>query len=412
MTASDATRHERAALGLMAYWGYVAGVNYAAAPLLAASFGVSEPVLASAFAWIGVASLAALALGRIADRIGRRRIALAASAGLPFASVASALAPSLAAYVGCQLVAYACGTALLGTLVVMTSEHAEPAQRASAQARAGAAFTLGAALPLLLCAAIAPGGIADAERWRWLWWAATPAALLWPLATRVLRETPRWRGWQERAPRARRAGLGPCALRLLGAAAVVAAAEVATRSWLFLHAVRALGLPPRHAVLVMGAGGLASLLGFGAGARLADRVGRRTAFAVAAACFATGAIGYFGISLATTRDPAPLLLASLAMLGIGGNAATTAFRSHATELTPTSARGALTGAMAVAASVGWIASMSITSALARVCGAFGLAVAALVAMAVPVAVVLVLSLPETAGANLEAPGETIVEIAG
>lgn len=410
MTRAEARAHEPAALGLMAYWGYVAGVNGAAAPLLAASFGVPEPLLPSALAWIGFASLGALASGRLADRVGRRRVALAAAAGLPLAAAASALAPSLAAYVVAQLFSYACGTTLLGALVVMISEHAGPAQRAAAQARGGIAFTVGAALPLVLCAAVAPAGIDDAERWRWLWWAATPALAFWPLVARALREPARWQRTAAAAYRARHLP-GRGARRILCAAALVAAAEVASRSWLFFHAVNGLGLPPRRALLVIATGGVASLLGFDGGARLADRLGRRLAFALAAGCFATGAVVYFGASLATSGDPVWLLVAAFSAMGVGGNAATIAFRAHATELVPTRARGELAGAVAVAGSVGWIASMFATSALAHAVGSLGLAVAALVAFAVPAAVCLVLSLPETAGTDGDAAELALPDLA-
>jgi MFS family permease len=388
-------RSALAALGLMAWWGYAAGVNGAAAPLLAASFGIAEPALASALAWIGIASLGALALGRLTDRIGRRRVALATTGLLPLAAAASALAPTLPAYVAAQTLVYGCGTSLLAALVVLVADRAEPAQRARAQSRAGVAFLIGTALPLVVCASIAPHGVAQAERWRWLWWIAVLPALAWPCALLWLRDAAAWRASEALALGSLVSHLRGQAPRLVATAALVAAAEVAARSWLFFHAVAVLGLAPRRALAVIAAGGAASLAGFGVGARLADRLGRRMAFLAGAALFALGATGYFGTSLDSARDPVWLLLVSFAAMGIGGNAATTAFRTHATELTPVRSRGALAGSLAVANAAGWVAAMFAASALAHAFGSLGLAVTGIVVVAVPAAIVLVLCLPET-----------------
>lgn len=399
------SRHSTiATLGLMAWWGHAAGVNGAAAPLLAASFGVSESALASSLGWIGLASLGALVLGRWADRVGRRRVALFASATLPLAAAASAVVTSLPAYVAAQMLVYASGTTLLAALVVLVAEHAAPAERAKAQARAGVAFLAGTAVPLVACAWLAPHGVAQAERWRWLWWMTVIPAVIWPFALRSLRDAPRWvaRAARSEAPSAveMRGDRGRTRFPILvSAAALIAAAEVASRSWLFFHAVATLGLSPRRALLVIATGGAASLLGFGAGARIADRHGRRIAFLASAALFAFGAIGYFGATLDVAGDPAALLLVSFAAMGIGGNAATTAFRAHATELTAVDRRGALAGSLAVANAAGWIAAMFATSALTHAFGSLALAVTALVSVAVPASIALVLSLPETAGSG-------------
>lgn len=393
-----ARRSDLAVLGLMACWGYAAGVNGAIAPLLAASFGVGESEIASALGWIGLASLGALALARLTDRIGRRRVALAASVALAPAAIASALADSLFAYVVAQALVYACGTSLLASLTVLVAETADCEQRARAQGRAGLAFVVGTALPLVATAALAPQGIAQCERWRAVWWIAALSGVAWPLAFAWLRDAPEWHA---AAPTREFIAVRASVLRrpapvLIGASAAIATAEVAARSWLFFHAVVTLGLSPRRAFAVIAAGGFASLVGFGAGARLADRCGRRAAFLASAGLFAIGASGYFGASRDVAGDPSWLLFASFAAMGIGGNAATTAFRTHATELVPLRARGAIAGSLAVASASGWVAAMFATSALAAALGSLGFAVVAIVAVTVPTAIGLVLSLPETA----------------
>lgn len=402
MNAARGGREREALFALLGYWGFVAGVNGAVAPLLAESFGVSDAALASALGWIGFASLGALALGRVADRVGRRRVALVAATGLPFAAAFAATATSLAGYVAAQLAVYACGTTLLGVLVVLAAEQAPGGSRAAEQGRAGLAFTIGTALPLLLCAAIAPDASSHADRWRLVWAAAVAPVLLLPFVARAMRESDRWRRAAARPRPVASRTLSRELSALLAAAASIAIAEIAARSWLFFHAVRALGVSPRRAFAVIALGGAVSLLGFAWGGRVADRFGRRFAFEAFAALFALGAIGYFGVSLAWTGDPTSLLGVSFAVMGIGGNAASTAFRSLATELTPTRARGRLAGLLAVAQATGWIAAMFATSALATWLGAIGFAVCALVLVAVAVAMIAVLAIPETAYRDLDA----------
>jgi len=107
--AAAAPRSAPALLGLMAWWGYLSGVHGSIAPLLARSFALSDAEIAGLFSWIGVASLLALALGRAADRIGRRRALLVCAAGLPLAAAASALAADPRAYLVAQLAAFGLG---------------------------------------------------------------------------------------------------------------------------------------------------------------------------------------------------------------------------------------------------------------------------------------------------------------
>jgi MFS family permease len=387
-----------ALLALMAWWGYAAGVNGAIAPHVAARFALSDAALAAALAWIGLASLGALALGRLADRLGRRRLALGAAGVLPLAAAASACAPTLAAYVAAQLVTWAAGATLLATTVVMVAEHAPPGGRARAQGRAGIAFTLGTALPLLVSAALAPGG-EHPEAWRRVWWLAAAPLPLLPWLARRLPETRPWLRSAADAPRGGREALlrTPHARRvrvILATATLVAVVEVATRVWLFHHAVRGLGLAPQRAFLVIAAGGVAGLVGFPAGAWLAERIGRRATFAFGSTLFAVGALAWFAPA-PPTGPPALLgLTAGFMCLALGANAATTAFRALATEQVPTRVRGELGGWLAGVNAVGWLVAMLGASALAARLGSIGLAVSALSLLVVPAVALVMLGLRE------------------
>jgi MFS family permease len=188
--------------------------------------------------------------------------------------------------------------------------------------------------------------------------------------------------------------MGGRALRVLFAMVCLNAAETAIRTWLFYHAVRELGLAPLVALAVLLAGGLASLPGFDLGSGLADRMGRRLAFAAGTALAALGACGFYGA--AAPVGPGFLAL-SFAALAAGGNAATVAFRALTTELFPAPLRGRLGGWLAVASALGFIGAMLGVSALAGPLGSLGGGVLALVSFAMPAAAALVAGLPETAG---------------
>jgi AAHS family benzoate transporter-like MFS transporter len=385
----------------MAWWGAFYGAQGAVAPLLADSFSLSDAEIARALGWIGCSALGALALGHFVDRLGRRRVLLACLAGLPLCALATAVAPSIGHYVAAQIAAYAFGTTLLSTVSVALAERLARADCARAHGRAGLAYTAATALPLVLVAllATAPGS------WRWVWAATALPVLAWPWARRGLVESTAWRAAQQRGETARarlsdpfRSAWRGRALRLLLAMVCVHASETAIRTWLFYHAVRELGLDPRRALLILLAGGVVSLAGFRAGSALADRFGRRTAFAAGTALAAAGAYGFYGPG-APVGDVG--LGLSFATLGLGGHVATVAFRSLATELFPTRVRGGLGGWLAVASATGFVVAMLGASAFAPRLGSMGAAVLVLVLLMMPAAAALVIGLPETAGLEVE-----------
>ncbi len=370
--------------------------------MLAESFALSDAEIGRALGWIGCSALGALALGRSVDRLGRRSVLLVCLTGLPVAALATALAPSMELYVAAQIAAYAFGTTLLSTVSVSLAETLASVDRARAHGHAGLAYTAATALPLVLAALLAttPGS------WRWVWAAAALPALAWPWARRGLLESAAWRAAQQRGETSHtrlsdlfRGAWRGRALRLMLAMVCVHASETAVRTWLFYHAVRELGLDPRRALAILLVGGIVSLAGFRAGSALADRFGRRVAFAIGTAVATAGACGYYG---PTARVGALALALSFAALGLGGHVATVAFRSLATELFPARLRGGLGGWLAVASGTGFVVAMLGASALAPLLGTMGAAVLALVLATMPTAALLVVGLPETAGLELDA----------
>jgi MFS family permease len=398
VTRAEAPRPAAPLLVLMAYWGYVSGIHGSVAPQLARSFALDDAAVARLFAWIGVASLLALGVGRAADRVGRRRALLACAAGLPLAAAASALAAGPASYLTAQLAAFGLGTALLSTVTVMLAEEIPAAHGARAQGRAGLVLAAATALPLLVSAALAdrPAG------WRAVWALAALPLLALPWLARRIPEPRRWRE-RDGAPH----GLGAArallarthraaALRALGAATAIQGAEAAARAWLFYHPVRSLGLAPRGATLLLVVGGSLGLVGFRLGGWLADTRGRRPALLAGGSLFALGAAGFYGATPPPGAAGWLWLGTSLFALAAGGNAALASFRAHAAELLPTPVRATFGGVLAVGGALGWSLSMLGVAAAAPRVGGVGHAVVCVLLVALPAAALLLRRLPETA----------------
>ena len=400
-------------LVLMGAWGYVSGIHGSVAPFVAKSFELSGTGLARLWLGIGVASLASLALGRLADHVGRRRVLLACFAAMPLAAGVAALAPGPSVYVLGQGLAFAAGATLLGVGTVAIAEALPEGARAPAQGRAGLDLTGASALPL----AVVGLGAGLATPWRLVWAGAGLWLLALPWARGNLVEAEgvaRIQRRSEAAPRWRelvRRDRVPRLLPALAAVLLVQTAEISVRAWLLHHPVRALGLPVPLAIGVLVAGGGLGLVGFRLGGQLAERIGRRPTFALAGALFATSAVAYYeGSLLVSGGTQLTLLIVSMVGLSVGGNAALTAFRSLIVELFPAARRGDAGGLLGLGHGLGWIFSMALASWLAAPLGGVGPATAAWVGIALPAAVAVLTLLPETAGCVLdpEKPDEDLV----
>src|SRR5512140_1212068 len=69
--------------GMLYYQGYTMAINGIGAPWIAKSFNLGESGIATLYAWISISALGALALSRLADRIGRRRVLLTCMIATP-----------------------------------------------------------------------------------------------------------------------------------------------------------------------------------------------------------------------------------------------------------------------------------------------------------------------------------------
>ncbi|MDJ0852375.1 MAG: MFS transporter [Myxococcota bacterium] len=389
---------------LMGFWGYLDAVNTAAAPHLAREFAIGDRAIAIAFGWTAVGALASLPIARAADRIGRRRVLLGSAAALAPLSLASALAPSLAAFVGCQMLVQALKGVLFTLTPVMVAEAVTTARRARGQAVIGAAGTVGAGLALGLVAACAalPGD------WRWAWGAAALFALALPFARGRLAESRRFEraeaAGETRDSTARE--LFAPALRTRTAATLAIGvlqpfATTGAQLWIIYHPVRNLGLEPWVATLVVIAGGAFSLVGYAFGGRLCESWGRRGTFVAASVGFVGATLGFYRVP--ADLEPHPGLGLGLCFAGMAAAAAMglVPMRAAATELFPTRLRGAISGALAISAAVAVVAVNFSVALLVTPLGGIAPA-ASFVSTALLVAAgVFLVAVPETRGLDLE-----------
>lgn len=390
--------------GLMALAGFMDAINGAAAPLFAREFGLDDAGIARAFGWMSLGAFATFPLARAADRFGRRRVARWCLVSLAPLALAGGAAPGLWLFVGAQLLIQGFKGALMNVVPVMVAEALPTERRSGGQGLIGAvgAIGSGAALIAVSLSGGLPGG------WRWVWCAAVPIALalLWPLGRNVTEsghferaaatgETNRSRTRELFAPSYRRRTLG-----VLAVSSFLPMAVAGTQAWLIYHPVANLGIEQGVATMMVIAGGAVGMLGFPLGGWMSNRWGRRPAFATAGIAYTVSGVCFYSVTPDFAYTPAVGLGLSFALMAAATSASSVALRAAATELFPTRLRGTILGASAVATAAAIVAVNFGVARLSELLG--GLAPAAsIAAFAMLAAVAAFLTLPETAGLDLE-----------
>jgi len=93
--AGDSYARERvtvlALVAMLFYQGFAIAIVSVAAPWIGTSFHLDGSGIARLFAWISLSALGALALSRMIDRYGRRRMILWCMAAIPVCSIGAAV---------------------------------------------------------------------------------------------------------------------------------------------------------------------------------------------------------------------------------------------------------------------------------------------------------------------------------
>lgn len=330
----------------------------------------------------------------MADRIGRRRVAIWTAGAAVALTTASALVPSLLALAALQTLSRNLAIAAMLSSDTISVEEIPAGSRAAVQGLGALSFGLGAGSVILLLplADLGTGG------WRLIFGAAILGAPLIALAARDLPESRRFLNQEvprstpgETAPK--RKGVRLNRLLLLGSLLFLVNFFVAPSSQLqndFLTTDR--GFTGARISLFVVLTALPAFFGIVLGGRWADSRGRRGVLVIGLASMTVFGAAFFLLSGAGmwASATAYATLSALAVPALG---------VLAPELFPTARRGTARGLLSAVATAGAVAGLLIAGVLADQIG-YGPAFA-LVALAPAVAMVLSFFVPETVGAELE-----------
>jgi MFS family permease len=359
---------------------------------LAAEVGMAATQLGIGLAIIRLASLASLPVAGIADRLGRRRVALTCAAIGLAVTAAAALSPTFWVFVAIIAVARPLLTGTFSVANVIAAEETHVGARAAAIALVGAAYSLGSGV-----VAVTRGITGGALGFRGvLLMALVPLALL-PLLGRAMRETPRFSAIGAGVVRHR---LGAVPRPLVGRLALLSVLAVVLGfvvgpvfTYLFVYGEGVLGeSPARMAWLVLAAGPV-GLVGLLIGRCSADRVGRRPT-----AAFSTFIVGLGG--LIAYRGSFAMLAAGYLVVIAAAAAFTPSGGALGAELFPTSVRATTAGWLSATGVLGSVTGLATFGVLADELGSFAEA-ATLLSVPALLAAALYLILPETRGRELE-----------
>ncbi|HEX2052307.1 MAG TPA: MFS transporter [Actinomycetota bacterium] len=359
-----------------------------------AALGLTDTTLGLGLSIIRMGSLAALPLAALADRAGRRRVITGcAIAGLAL-TAGAALSPAFWWFVLILALARPLLSATNAVALVVGAEVSAMEHRARAVSVIGAAYAVGAGVPVLLRAAFEGVGF------RILFGLALLPLALIPFAAARLREPERYAAlhrepppatsrMRSRIPPGRRARL--VLLGLLTAAAGFVSGPANTFAFYFAEEVRNLQ-PSAMALSVLAAGpvGLAGLL---VGRWAADVLGRRVSAAVSLA--GIGVAAFFTYNVGGAGVAIGYLLGMFA-----ASVYTPASGALSAELFPTSCRSTAAGWLTVAGVLGAVGGLALFGFLADELGSFETAAASI---AIPVILISLLyaALPETKGVELD-----------
>lgn len=401
----------RCVVALMFYQGFTLAIMGTGAPWIAKTFALSQSGIARAFAWIALSAFGALALARMADRVGRRRVVLWSMAGTPLSALGAALATRLVWLIVSSCFMFAFLGATIACAVVMLAEELPVAERAKGQSRAALASSLGAGLCILLMPALARTPLT----WRGLFLISAMGIALWPAMTRLVPESRRWE-------RAAAAGASAAtsfhavfrppwrrrSVVLLVCAFLGAISSTGADSWVYYHAVTVVHLSPAATSSLILVGGGIGLAGFWLGAWSSERFGRVPTVAVLGPLGAIGVLWYYWGPPAHFAIPALWLGAGFAWRMIMVNGLVVGANSAVTELLPTALRSTIIGWVTITMSVGSVISHATVALLAGPLGGLSVVVGYLALLGLPSAALFAMFIDETRGLTLEAAsGESV-----
>jgi MFS family permease len=362
---------------------------------IAAEVGMTGTALGIGLAVIRLASLASLPAASIADRLGRRRVLLAAvGAGLAM-TVLAGFSPTYWWFVALLALARPLLTATNAVAGVVVAEETGSANRSKAVALVGGGYALGTGI-----IAVVRGVAEDLLGFRGVFFLAVVPLLALPVLARAVREPARSEQARTRSVGQRIRLVGPIPRRYHPALVVICSIHFGiglltgpVNSYLFAYGEQVLDLGADGMALVFVVSGVTGFAGLLVGRWGADRLGRRLTAGLSLVVAA--AAGF-----ATYSGTAPALVVAYPLSVLAASAFTPAAGALDAELFPTSARATAAGWLTATQILGGVTGLAAFGILAD---RFGAIPPAALAVALPAALLslLYLRLPETRGMELE-----------
>jgi MFS family permease len=363
--------------------------------------GLSATTVGIGLAIIRFASLAALPIASIADRLGRRRVLLSCVAvGLLLTSVA-ALSPSFWWFVAVVAISRPLFSATTAVGSVVASEEVRSTDRTKAVALAVAGYALGTGIVSIVRV---PLNELFGGGFRGVFALAVVFLALLPLLAPMLDEPDRFKALRARRAavevRPRLASFGSVHPKLRGRLLLLVVVtftfNVVTgphNTYLFFYGEGELGLSSATMAVLVLVSGPVGLVGLLIGRWISDRVGRRPAVLGFHLLVASSVvIAYSGSTVALVGG----FWAGIFAQGAYGPG----FGALSTEVFPTSIRATTQGWVAAAGVLGAVAGLVLFGTLSDITGSFALAAVSVAALAAATAVGY-RWFPETRGLELE-----------
>lgn len=358
-----------------------------------AGLGLSEGEMSLLLGFARLAAFAALPLGWMGDRLGRRRPLLWAVTLVVAGGAGAGLAWEAWQFGLGQAVLRTGTAAMSGLAVVLLAEQIRPAIRAYAISFYGAAVSFGGGLALLTLPLAEGGG----DNWRIPHLLIAAGVLVIPFLVRNLPESQVFLDNRHHRPDWRQLAAGRWAVRFWLVAAIgflVAAFSAVALAFSTTRMIEGVGLDAAATAAVALGGGTLGGVGFFAGGRLADVWGRRRTTVVSLLMALGGGLVIYW------TEVVPLIVVAVMVSSFGTFAFVPAGGSHRAELFPTHLRASATTASANFGLAG--------SALGLIVGAWTIdriglsSTVTWLGSGVAVAALLTLLLPETMGQDLRA----------
>ena len=283
---SQLTRYHKILFALLCtatlFEGFDTKLSNLLLPLLGDEFGAGPEALGNALAVLGFGSVVAFFVIRLADRVGRRPMMLFAVGGYALLTLLTALTESLAQFAAVQFIAKTLLVTQLALGYVILSEELPARMRGRSNGLLGAFASVGAALPAVFLAPLEETSVG----WRGLFLLGALPLLLLPVFWRVLRETAAFRarkpGRDSMIDQAKTIFASGLRRRFLGITLLwftVNFSSACTMFFFSYYVFNERGWTASDLQIVVPAAVPFAFLGYAAGGRLADAVGRRAAAA-------------------------------------------------------------------------------------------------------------------------------------